>query len=149
MPRKDEMWGWRVRGVPQGMTPRSSIPTPRATHQRLRGRYQTAAKLDHYADLLRCKPGAFRGALALAQDRERGAWPAYFDELWGLIAARYGASAAAAQMVDVLLLVREHGLAATTAAAAQLHQRRCLRQRRRCLACQESGPSAIATACGP
>lgn len=89
-----------------------------ASHRRLTGRYQTAAKLDHYADLLRCKPGAFAGALALAQERERGAWPACFDELWSLIAGRYGTSAAAAQMVDVLLLVREHGLPIVTAAAS-------------------------------
>jgi transposase len=88
-----------------------------AAHQRLLGRYQTAAKLDHYADLLRCKPGAFRGALALAQDRERGAWPACFDELWSLIEQRYGRSAAAAQMVDVLLLIREHGPHSVAAAA--------------------------------
>jgi len=78
-------------------------------HPRLGGRYQTAARLDHYLELLRVKPGAFKGSLALAQERERGAWPGCFDELWQALEQRYGASEAARQMVDVLLLCREHG----------------------------------------
>jgi hypothetical protein len=41
--------------------------------------------------------------------RERGAWPGCFDELWAQITERYGASEAARQMVDVLMLAREHG----------------------------------------
>jgi hypothetical protein len=45
----------------------------------------------------------------LAQERERGAWPAVFDELWAALTGRYGRSEAARQMVDVLLLCREHG----------------------------------------
>jgi hypothetical protein len=54
------------------------------------------------------KPGALRGSLALAQERERGRWPGCLDELWAALAGRYGASEAARQMVDVLLLCREH-----------------------------------------
>ncbi|MDQ3740466.1 MAG: hypothetical protein M3389_05925 [Actinomycetota bacterium] len=45
----------------------------------------------------------------MAQERERGAWPGCFDELWAALTDRYGASEAARQMVDVLLLAREHG----------------------------------------
>jgi hypothetical protein len=41
-------------------------------------------------------------SLALSQGRERGAWSAYFDELWVALTARYGRSEAAEQMVDVL-----------------------------------------------
>jgi transposase len=89
-----------------------------AAHPRAGGRYQTTAKLDHYLELLRRKPGAFAGSLALAQERGRGQWPACFDELWGLIAQRYGRSAAAAQMVDVLLLVREQGIDHVAAAVS-------------------------------
>jgi hypothetical protein len=48
-------------------------------------------------------------SLTLAQERERGAWPGCFDELWAALTDRYGASEAARQMVDVLLLAREHG----------------------------------------
>jgi hypothetical protein len=82
---------------------------PVARHPRLYGRFQTSAQLDHYLELLRVKPGALKGSLPLRQERERGRWPACFDELWAGIGGRYGASEAARQMVDVLLLVREHG----------------------------------------
>lgn len=81
-----------------------------ARHARLQGRYQTAARLDHYLELLQRKPGALKGSLPLRQERERGRWPGCFDELWRRIEDRYGASEAASQMVDVLLLAREHGL---------------------------------------
>lgn len=78
-----------------------------AVHERLQGRYGVSGKLDHYLELLRRKPGALRSSLPLAQERERGAWPSCFDELWAAIESRYGASEAARQMVDVLLLARE------------------------------------------
>jgi transposase len=82
---------------------------PVARHPRLHGRYQTSARLDHYLELLRVKPGALKGSLPLRQERERGRWPACFDRLWQQIEQRYGASEAARQMVDVLLLCREQG----------------------------------------
>jgi len=78
-----------------------------ARHPRLQGRFQTAARLDHYLELLRTKPGALKGSLPLRQERDRGAWPACFDELWQKLEQRYGPSEAARQMVDVLLLCRE------------------------------------------
>jgi transposase len=78
-----------------------------AVHERLQGRYGVSGKLDHYLELLRRKPGALRSSLPLAQERGRGQWPSCFDELWSSIEARYGASEAARQMVDVLLLARE------------------------------------------
>ena len=40
------------------------------------------------------KPGGLEHSLALAQQRERGAWPAAFDELWAKLTARYGRSEA-------------------------------------------------------
>ena len=79
-----------------------------ARHERLQGRYGVSASLDHYLELLARKPGAFAGSLALSQERERGAWPACFDEMWSKITERYGPSEAARQMVDVLMLAREH-----------------------------------------
>jgi transposase len=78
-----------------------------ARHERLRGRFGTSAQLDHYLELLRVKPGALARSLALRQERERGKWPDCFDELWHGIGDRVGASEAAKQMVDVLLLCRE------------------------------------------
>ncbi len=80
-----------------------------ARHERLHGRFGTAARLDHYLELLARKPGGLQRSLPLAQERQRGAWPACFDELWSALTGRYGASDAARQMVDVLMLCREHG----------------------------------------
>jgi len=80
-----------------------------AAHERLHGRYGASAQLDHYLELLKVKPGALPRSLALAQARERGAWPGCFDEMWAAIEARVGRSEAARQIVDVLLLCREHG----------------------------------------
>jgi transposase len=80
-----------------------------ARHERLHGKFTTSAQLDHYLELLRRKPGALEHSVALAQERDRGAWPAAFDELWAALAERYGRSEAAGQMVDVVLLCRDHG----------------------------------------
>jgi transposase len=80
-----------------------------ARHERLHGRFGTAAVLDHYLELLARKPGGLERSLPLAQERKRGSWPACFDELWAALAGRYDASQAAGQMIDVLLLCREHG----------------------------------------
>ena len=55
------------------------------------------------------KPGGLQPSVALAQERDRGAWPECFDELWAGLTDRYGRSDAARQMVDVLLLCRDHG----------------------------------------
>jgi len=102
-----------------------------ARHPRLHGRFQVAARLDHYLELLARKPGALKGSLPLAQERERGQWPSAFDELWRALGDRYGSSEAARQMVDVLLLCREHGaarveLAVRGALAAGAHDGRAV-----------------------
>jgi transposase len=80
-----------------------------ARHERLHGKFGTSAQLDHYLELLERKPGGLEHSLALAQQRERGAWPQAFDELWAALTGRYGRSEAARQMVDVLMLCRDHG----------------------------------------
>lgn len=102
-----------------------------ARHERLHGRFGTSAQLDHYLELLARKPGGLEHSLALAQERERGAWPRAFDELWSALTARYGRSEAARQMVDVLMLCREHGpdrvaLAVRGALAAGAHDGRAV-----------------------
>jgi hypothetical protein len=81
---------------------------PVATHPRLRGSQLRSARLDHYLELLRDKPGALEHSLALRQERERGRWPGCFDELWQLLKERVGASDAARQIVDVVMLCRDH-----------------------------------------
>jgi transposase len=102
-----------------------------ARHERLHGKFGTSAKLDHYLELLARKPGGLERSLALAQERQRGAWPAAFDELWCALTGRYGRSEAARQMVDVLMLCREHGpdhvaLAVRGALAAGAHDGRAV-----------------------
>jgi hypothetical protein len=104
---------------------------PIARHDRLAGRFGVSAQLDHYLDLLVHKPGALAGSVALHQQRLQGAWPACFDELWAKLTERYGPSEAAGQMVDVLLLAREHGpahveLAVRGALAAGAHDGRAV-----------------------
>ena len=79
-----------------------------AQHERLAGKHQVSAQLDHYLDLLVRKPGALARSLALRQERDRGDWPACFDQLWTRIIERSGRQEAARQMVDVLVLAREH-----------------------------------------
>ena len=102
-----------------------------ARHERLQGRYGTSAQLDHYLELLERKPGGLEHSLALRQERERGAWPACFDELWAALTVRYGSSEAARQMVDVVMLSREHDparveLAVQGALAAGAHDGRAV-----------------------
>jgi hypothetical protein len=80
-----------------------------ARHERLHGKFGTSAHLDHYLELLARKPGALQHSVALSQERDRGAWPDCFDQLWAALTGRYGRSDAARQMVDVVLLCREHG----------------------------------------
>jgi transposase len=88
-----------------------------AVHERLHGKFGTSARLDHYLELLARKPGGMEHSLALSQERGRGAWPSCFDELWGALTGRYGRSEAARQMVDVVLLCRDHGPDAVALAA--------------------------------
>ncbi|MCA1700086.1 MAG: IS21 family transposase, partial [Actinobacteria bacterium] len=102
-----------------------------ARHRRLDGRFQVSARLDHYLELLQRKPGALARSLALRQERERGNWPDCYDELWRQVEARVGASEAARQLVDVLLLCRELGparveLAVRGALAAGAHDGRAV-----------------------
>ena len=80
-----------------------------ARHERIHGKFGTSAQLDHYLELLARKPGGLEHSLALSQERDRGSWPGCFDQLWAALTERYGRSDAARQMVDVVLLCREHG----------------------------------------
>ena len=102
-----------------------------ARHERLHGKYATSAQLDHYLELLALKPGALARSLPLRQEREQGRWPESFDQLWQAIASKVGASQAASQMVEVLMLCRELGparveLAARGALAAGAHDGRAV-----------------------
>jgi transposase len=125
-----------------------------ARHPRLRGSQQRSARLDHYLELLQKKPGALEHSLALRQEREQGRWPECFDVLWQAIGAKVGASEAARQMVDVLMLCREHGpgpveLAVRGALAAGAHDGRAVavligRQQRQDVAALSELPDRLA-----
>ena len=89
-----------------------------ASHERLFGRHQTRARLDHYLELLRQKPGALEGSLALSQERAAGEFPESLELLWQEITKRHGSSEAARQMVEVLMLCRSRDPQEVARAAA-------------------------------
>jgi hypothetical protein len=66
--------------------------------------------LDHYLEVLQYKPGALARSLPLRQAQGSGRWPQAYTEMFTKLKARLGESAAARQMVDVLLLHRGHPL---------------------------------------
>ena len=85
-----------------------------ARHERLHGRSGTRASLDHYLELLARKPGALARSLPLAQERDRGDWPGTSMSSGGAARPSGATSEAARQMVDVLMLCREHGPATSS-----------------------------------
>jgi hypothetical protein len=80
-----------------------------ARHERSYGRGQSVYELEHYLDVLERKPGALAGSTPLAQWRERGRWPARYDELWSKLTRRHGRLEGTRQMVELIRLGREHG----------------------------------------
>ena len=54
-----------------------------ARHERLHGKFATAARLDHYLELLARKPGGLERSLPLAQERQRGRNAAVGEHLRG------------------------------------------------------------------
>ena len=65
-------------------------------------------ELDHYLEVLQFKPQALWRSLPLRQARDSGRWPEAYTEMFLELKQRLGESAAARQMVDVLLLHRQH-----------------------------------------
>jgi hypothetical protein len=64
--------------------------------------------LDHYLEVLKHKPQAMWRSLPLRQAQESGRWPRAYTDMFVKLKERLGESAAARQMVDVLLLHRQH-----------------------------------------
>jgi hypothetical protein len=64
--------------------------------------------LDHYLEVFLRKPGAFWRSLPLKQAQTQGRWPDCYTELFAKLKERLGETAAARQMVEVLLLCRQH-----------------------------------------
>jgi hypothetical protein len=78
-----------------------------AIHERLQGRQGIRVQLDHYLELLREKPGALKGSLALHQAREAGGWPGEYDRLWAILIERYGEADGTRALVEVPMLHRQ------------------------------------------
>lgn len=97
-----------------------------ARHERLLGLGGQSLQLDHYLDLIVHRPGALRGSVPLAQARTAGAWPKVYDALWEALVARHGKAEGTRQMVEVLLLHREHGRELVEVAAATAVERGCI-----------------------
>lgn len=79
-----------------------------ATHPRLQGRHGIRLELDHYLELLWHKPGALMRCLPLRQARDRGEWPAAYDQLVVEFAERFDEGESARQLLAVLMLHRDY-----------------------------------------
>ena len=80
-----------------------------ARHERCYSRQQKVLNLEHYLDVLVKKPGALAGSMPLEQWRAQGRWPESFDRFWDNLRQRRGRQDGTRDMIDVLLLGREHG----------------------------------------
>jgi transposase len=78
-----------------------------AKHRRCYEQGKTITILDHYLPLLRYKPGALNGSLALAQSRAQGTWPALYDQYWQLLSSHLPAQEANKLLVDFLWWARD------------------------------------------
>lgn len=82
-----------------------------ARHERCYGRQQEILDLEHYLDVLAHKPGALAGSKPLAHARQLGQWPASYDQFWQGLITRSTRAAGTKEMIGLLQLGREHGMA--------------------------------------
>lgn len=80
-----------------------------ARHERVFGIGEDRLVLDHYLEVLKYKPRALAGSLALHQEVARGSFPDAYRMFFDGLRRRLGESEGARHMVDVLLLHREYG----------------------------------------
>lgn len=80
-----------------------------ARHERCYGRQQQVLELEHYLDVLYRKPGALAGSRPLEQQRRAGLWPESFDQIWQALMVKHGKQSGTRQMIELLMLTREHG----------------------------------------
>ena len=65
--------------------------------------------LEHYLEVLERKPGALAGSTPLKQWRQAGRWSQSYDRLWEVLIRRQGKLEGTREMVELLLLGRQHG----------------------------------------
>src|SRR5258707_5135281 len=87
-----------------------------ACHERALGRYAEVLCLDHYLEVLKIKPGALRGATALAQAKAAGAFTTAHQRYWDATRRALGEQAGTRALVEILLAHRILPDAALTAA---------------------------------
>ena len=80
-----------------------------ARHERSYGNGQQFFNLEHYLEVLERKPGALAGSKPLEQWRQQGRWASSYDPFWQTLIARHGKQHGTREMVELLLLGREHG----------------------------------------
>ena len=77
-----------------------------ARHPRSVRKGSQSLLLDHYLEVLARKPGALRGATALAQARAAGTFTSSHDALWAAARKAHGDAGGTRALVEVLLLHR-------------------------------------------
>jgi hypothetical protein len=77
-----------------------------ALHPRSLHKYSEDLVLDHYLEVLSCKPGALPGSTALAAARASGVFTADHQRFWDAARRRRGDGAGTRALIGVLLLHR-------------------------------------------
>jgi hypothetical protein len=77
-----------------------------ARHERSTVRGSATLVLDHYLEVLACKPGALPGATALVQARKSGSFTAAHEAFWAAGRRALGDADGTRELVEVLLLHR-------------------------------------------
>jgi hypothetical protein len=81
-----------------------------ANHIPVIGKGKVSAKLEHYYPLLRQKPRALAGSVALSQARSSGQWPAIFDSYWQALQERYGESKGTQILIEILWWIKPNSI---------------------------------------
>jgi len=80
-----------------------------ARHERCYSGLQEILDLEHYLEPLERKPGAMAGSKPLQQWRDKGRWPASYDEIWEQLIIRNGKQNGTRRMIELLQLGKTHG----------------------------------------
>lgn len=80
-------------------------------NQRCYEQHQIVSELAHYLPLLKYKPGALAGSIALHQAKQNGKWPSILEKYWQELITRYGKNDANKQLIDFLLWAQHFDLA--------------------------------------
>ena len=74
-----------------------------AIHNRCYLQQQVFVELEHYLALLKMKPGALSGSIALKQAKQNGKWPAIYDTYWQALIKKHGKNIANKYVIEMLL----------------------------------------------